>query len=311
MTKPDHPSFEELTDLAYGLAAEPARIEEHVRGCPECRGTLDGLDAERGMLQGALSSTPIPPQLQGRIVARLRRRALRYLPLAAAAALLACMAGLLVLSREVGRLSAEVAALRERPDRGPRSAERILVIRSDMDPEIERRAVQVAWELAESPKDRVAIEAALREPYFESMARFHGMRAGRPPGPEFLLYNPLPGIEARLGPVLAPERMGRFRVLMTDWHRDRAEEIALDVVEAAARELHLDDAQRERLRDVVLRRVSESPFMVAFAPREVGAYGLKAALARDDGFIAEMRQALPEPQADRLRDILFSPAGER
>jgi hypothetical protein len=295
-----HPSFEQLTDAAYGLKAD-AGVEGHARDCAECRRALEEIGAERSLLQTALGGARMSPEGQARILAAVRRPRFRAWPVAAAALLLACFGMTLHLALEVRALRGEIEARRP-PSSSPGQRERVLWIQS-MEPEQERRAMQIAFEVADDPEARATIQAALCKPYFESLAKFYKVRAGQSPGVDFVKFNPWPEVEGHVRPMLPPERMRRFHRMMEDWQRDRSREVADSLVEEATRELKLDAAQREKLGALVSKRMADCQD-VTFAPREVGMFTVRLALANDETFLREVGEVLPPPQAARLQALL-------
>lgn len=83
----DHPSVEELADLAEGLVepAEAARtLRRHLDGCAECRETAEAL-AEVRTLLGAVEPEPMPADVMARLDAALAEAA-RTAPRSAAEA---------------------------------------------------------------------------------------------------------------------------------------------------------------------------------------------------------------------------------
>ncbi|GBR00063.1 transcriptional regulator [Gluconacetobacter liquefaciens] len=68
-----HPTLETLLAHAAGTLADgPAVVvEAHAQGCPQCRATLDALDATGGQLLGELSPAPLEPATFERVLARL------------------------------------------------------------------------------------------------------------------------------------------------------------------------------------------------------------------------------------------------
>ncbi len=302
----DHPTFEALTDAAYGLAARP-QVEPHARDCAECRSILEALAAERNVLQATLGGARMSFDAQERVLALVRRPTIRLVPLAAAALLVACFGLALHLASEVRALRDELAAQSARLA-PPEMPGRMFVVRLTSDPDFERRALNVAWEASDEPDKRDTIAAAIRKPYYESLARYQDLWSGGRPEVDFVKFNPMQEVEGRVRPMLPPDRWRRFHSAMSDWQDERSREVALKMVEDAARKLELNDSQRDQLRSIVLERVNQCSWM-AFAPPEVGMCGARITLSKDAGFLRQVREVLPAAKADQLEDLLAIPAG--
>ena len=96
----DHPSSEELLDLALQLLAkrEAEALRAHIAACEACGLTLTKLEQEQATLASALAPLPAPAGLEGRILAALPAGAgkitWRKLVTVAAASLIAVGVGL-------------------------------------------------------------------------------------------------------------------------------------------------------------------------------------------------------------------------
>jgi len=119
----DHVSPEEIESEAYDLPlpGDPARVSGHLGACAECRALLERFRRERSLLEGAVASASVPPELGDRLAATLRGLTRRTRPhvLArfSAAGVAAAVLGLFVLRLgvEVAELRAEVRRLRAAP----------------------------------------------------------------------------------------------------------------------------------------------------------------------------------------------------
>lgn len=97
----EHPELRDLLGpyVMGTLGPEEARaVEDHLRGCPECRDELGDLRLAHESLTDLASMEETPPHdLKGRALAGMPRRETRRVPLVAAAAVLVALAVLGVL----------------------------------------------------------------------------------------------------------------------------------------------------------------------------------------------------------------------